>query len=91
MQILRANVRDPLAAEGDLYSLAACNQSGCESLLAILEEFELPDLTNVGNMIIGNPRTAMLSAILQPMKKIAATAWSANSFCLVRSVGLDLH
>ena len=28
LEILRANVRDPLAAEGDLYSLAACNRTG---------------------------------------------------------------
>ena len=27
-EILRANVRDPVAAEGDLYSLTACNQAG---------------------------------------------------------------
>src|SRR5210317_719064 len=41
LEILRANVRDPRAAEGDLYSLAACNQAGSQRLLATMDEFEL--------------------------------------------------
>ncbi len=32
LEILRANVRDPRSAEGDLYSLTACNRSGAASL-----------------------------------------------------------
>ena len=39
LEIIRANVRDPRAAEGDLHSLAACNHAGAVSLLATLEEF----------------------------------------------------
>jgi len=63
LEILRANVRDPVAAEGDLYSLAACNQAGAGSLLAMLEEFGLDDLCGVADMIIGNSREAMLAEI----------------------------
>lgn len=69
--ILRANVRDPLAAEGDLYSLTACNQTGAESLLAMLEEFDLQDLDSVGEMIINNSRTAMLEEI----RKLPYGSW----------------
>jgi N-methylhydantoinase B len=63
MQILRANVRDPRAAEGDLYSLTACNRAGAESLLATLDEFGLADLDAAGRMIIENSRAAMLAEI----------------------------
>ncbi len=71
MHILRANVRDPQAAEGDLYSLAACNQAGSENLLAILQEFGLMDLLEVGDMIIDNSRTAMLNEI----RKLPQGSW----------------
>ena len=62
-EIIRANVRDPRAAEGDLHSLAACNQAGAVSLLATLEEFGLDDLDSAGHMIIENSRKAMLEDI----------------------------
>jgi N-methylhydantoinase B len=61
--ILRANVRDPVAAEGDLYSLTACNQAGATALLDMLEEFDLDTLDDVGNLIIKNSRDAMLAEI----------------------------
>jgi N-methylhydantoinase B len=61
--ILRANVRDPRAAEGDLYSLAACNDAGAERLLATMVEFGLDDLDAVAQGIIGHSRDAMLAEI----------------------------
>lgn len=65
LNILRANVRDPVAAEGDLYSLTACNQSGARALVAMLEEFCIDDLDAVANTIIGNSQSAMLDHIRQ--------------------------
>jgi len=63
LEILRANVRDPIAAEGDLYSLAACNKAGADSLLEMLEEFGLDGLDDLGHMIINSSRDAMLDEI----------------------------
>jgi len=63
LDILRANVRDPRAAEGDLYSLAACNETGAQRLLATLEEFGLDDLDAVAERIIEQSREAMLAEI----------------------------
>ena len=63
LDILRANVRDPRAAEGDLHSLAACNQAGAKSLLATLDEFGLDSLDEAARMIIENSRSAMLEEI----------------------------
>jgi N-methylhydantoinase B len=62
-EMIRANVRDPNAAEGDLYSLAACNEAGARSLLATLDEFGLAGLDEVGAMIVENSRAAMLDDI----------------------------
>jgi N-methylhydantoinase B len=65
LEILCANVRDPRAAEGDLYSLTACNRAGAERLLETMDEFGLPDLDAVADQIIDNSRDAMLQEIRQ--------------------------
>ncbi|MGH6631356.1 MAG: hydantoinase B/oxoprolinase family protein, partial [Burkholderiales bacterium] len=63
LEILRANVRDPRAAEGDLYSLTACNRAGAEGLRAILDEYGPGSLDSAGQMIIDHSRKAMLAEI----------------------------
>jgi N-methylhydantoinase B len=63
LAILRANVRDPVAAEGDLYSLTSCNKAGADALLDMLVEFDLDGLDDVACMIIDNSRAAMLDEI----------------------------
>ena len=63
LRIVAANVRDPLAAEGDLHSLAACNRNGGELLLAMLREFGLDDLDATGRWIVDASRRAMAEQI----------------------------
>ncbi len=62
-EILKHNVRDPVVAEGDLYSLTACNDSGARALLAMLEEFALENLEAVGEIILERSRAAMCERI----------------------------
>lgn len=71
LEILRANVRDPRAAEGDLYSLTACNRTGAGRLCALLDEYGLETLDTVGDMIIKHSRDAMLVEI----GKLPAGSW----------------
>jgi N-methylhydantoinase B len=71
LEILEANVRDPRAAIGDLYSLAACNRAGAVSLLASMDEFGLDDLDAVAETIISNSREAMLEEI----RKLPRGSW----------------
>ncbi len=52
MEILAANVRDPVVAEGDLYSLAACNHHGGRQLVDMMDEFELDSLDEVGEELL---------------------------------------
>ncbi|MGE0625616.1 MAG: hydantoinase B/oxoprolinase family protein [Pseudomonadales bacterium] len=59
LTLIRANVRDPRAAEGDLYSLAACNEQGGRALNEMLDDFGLDDLTEVGRHILDTSRVAM--------------------------------
>ena len=59
MAILAANVRDPIVAEGDLYSLAACNDAGSEQLLETLADFDLEGIDDVGARILSASDAAM--------------------------------
>ena len=63
LDLLKANVRDPLVLEGDLYSLTACNDAGARALLECLDDLDLPDLEQVGDVILARSREAMLAEI----------------------------
>ncbi|MCY4130932.1 MAG: hydantoinase B/oxoprolinase family protein [Gammaproteobacteria bacterium] len=59
MEILTANVRDPVVAEGDLYSLAACNHHGSRQLIDMMVEFGLDSLDEVGEELLGLSQAAV--------------------------------
>ncbi len=63
LEIVRANVREPVQVEGDLYSLAACNETGSGRLIAMMDEFGLDSLDDLAETVIENSRRAMLEEI----------------------------
>ena len=69
-EIVRANVREPIVVEGDLYSLAACNDIGGRRLVEMMDEFDLDDLDNLGDYVIRNSEQAMLAEIAKLPKGI---------------------
>ncbi|MEM7223765.1 MAG: hydantoinase B/oxoprolinase family protein [Pseudomonadota bacterium] len=65
LEMVRANVREPVQVEGDLYSLAACNETGSTRLLDMMAEFGLDSLDDLATHVIENSRKAMLEEIGQ--------------------------
>ena len=63
MRIVRANVREPLQVEGDVYALAACNDEGSRRLVEMMDEFGIANLDRFGEHIIETSRQATLDAI----------------------------
>lgn len=63
LEIVKANVREPRQVEGDLHSLAACNEVGGRRLVAMLDEFDIAGLEGVASTIIENSEKAMLAEI----------------------------
>ncbi|MCI5045258.1 MAG: hydantoinase B/oxoprolinase family protein [Aquisalinus sp.] len=61
--ILKANVRDPVAAEGDLYSLSSCNATGAKRLKVMMDELGFETLETVGDQIIETSARAMKAEI----------------------------
>jgi N-methylhydantoinase B len=78
--LIRANVRDPDAAIGDLYSLSGCNRAGARRLLETLDEFGLADLDAVGAMIIENSAAAMRAEIAGLPKGVVTNAMRIDGY-----------
>ena len=62
LRIVRANVREPVQVEGDLYALVACNEIGGRRLLAMMDEYKLQGIEKLGEHVIARSRAAMLAA-----------------------------
>ncbi|WP_372574152.1 hydantoinase B/oxoprolinase family protein [Ruegeria jejuensis] len=65
MEIIRANSREPIANEGDIYALIACCESGATRLVETMEEFGLDDLEALGGYIIDTSKRGTLEAIAE--------------------------
>ncbi|MDA0664990.1 MAG: hydantoinase B/oxoprolinase family protein [Proteobacteria bacterium] len=63
LNMVRANVREPVQVEGDLYALAACNETGAKRLFAMMDEYGLETLDALGGFIIEQSRAAITAAI----------------------------
>ncbi len=65
MDIIRANSREPIANEGDIYALIACCEAGVTRLVEMMEEFRIGDLEALGEYIIETSRRGTLEAIAE--------------------------
>src|SRR6476659_7811336 len=63
LNVVRANVREPLQVEGDIYACAACNDEGSRRLVEMMNEFEIANLDRLGDSIIEASREATLAQI----------------------------
>ena len=61
--LIRANVREPLLVEGDIYSLVASNERGGLRLCEMLSEYNGQSFTQLANWIIETSQQAMCRAI----------------------------
>jgi N-methylhydantoinase B len=74
LRIVRANVREPVQVVGDIYGLAACNDTGGARLIEMMDEFDLTDLDELSSTIIDRSRQAMSDAI----GKLPRGSWTAR-------------
>ena len=65
IELVQANVREPVQVVGDLYSLAACNDVGGRRLLQMMDEFKIEELSALAEHILTRSHAAMIEAIRQ--------------------------
>jgi N-methylhydantoinase B len=63
ISIVRGNSRYPTEAEGDILSLAACNDIGAERLIEMMREFSLTSLDTLAEHIIEQSRKSVEAEI----------------------------
>jgi N-methylhydantoinase B len=63
LRLVRANVREPLQVEGDIYACAACNDEGSRRLLEMMQEFDIANLDRLGDSILEASCEATLARI----------------------------
>lgn len=63
LAIVRANVREPVQVEGDLFSLMACNDRGSKRLCEMMAEFGLDGIEALANHIFEHSHAATLQEI----------------------------
>ncbi|MEM1045499.1 MAG: hydantoinase B/oxoprolinase family protein [Pseudomonadota bacterium] len=63
LDIIKANSREPVANEGDIYALIACCEAGATRLGAMMTEFGIADLDDLAAHIIETSRQATVKAI----------------------------
>ena len=66
LKLVSQNTRQPVETEGDVYSLAACNDIGCTRLVEMMKEFEIDDLKKLSDFIYDKS----LSGVENEIKKI---------------------
>lgn len=74
INLIRANVREPVQVEGDVYALVACNERGSRRLLEMMGEYELAGLDDLGAYIFDSSRRAIREAI----NEIPRGTWHAS-------------
>src|SRR5712675_3537763 len=70
MAMIRSNTRLPIDTEGDTYSLAGCNDVGCQRLVEMMNEFGIASLDRLGDYICDRSREAALAEIAKLPKGV---------------------
>ena len=68
MDIVRANSREPIANEGDIYALIACCEAGAERMVSMMQDYQLDELDELSSYIIETSRRGTHAAIAELAK-----------------------
>lgn len=63
LKIIRANSREPVQCEGDVYSAVAAGEAGTEALVAMMEEFGLQTIEDLADYILSTSEAAVRTEI----------------------------
>src|ERR1700730_7888876 len=80
MSMIRTNTRLPVDTEGDVYSLAACNDVGARRLVEMMDEFGIDVLDDLGEHIIARSREAVLAEIAKLPKGTWHNAMTVDGY-----------
>lgn len=65
LTMIRANSREPVTNEGDIYALMACCEAGVDRLVSMMREFGIDHLDDLSRYIIETSRRGTIEAIAE--------------------------
>jgi N-methylhydantoinase B len=80
MAMIRANTRLPVDTEGDVYSLAACNDVGCKRLVEMMDEFGIESLDRISTHVVARSHEAVLAEIAKLPKGTWRNAMTVDGY-----------
>ncbi|MEL7467991.1 MAG: hydantoinase B/oxoprolinase family protein [Pseudomonadota bacterium] len=80
IRVVRANVREADQVVGDIYALAACNETGHNRLIEMLQEFDLADLTTIADFILTNSHNATVEKIAALPRASVSNSMTVDGF-----------
>ncbi|WP_298849184.1 hydantoinase B/oxoprolinase family protein [uncultured Ruegeria sp.] len=80
LDIIRANSREPIANDGDIYALIACCEAGVSRLVGMMKEFDIDDLDTLGCYIIDTSRRGTLEAIAEVPEGVYKNALKMDGY-----------
>ncbi len=87
MEIVKANSREPVANEGDIYALIACCETGAERLAGMMDEFGIDHLDELADHIIDTSYRGTVEAIAELPKGTWHTVLKVDGY----EQEIDLH
>ena len=87
MEIVRANSREPIANEGDIYALIACCEAGAGRLAGMMDEFGIDHLGELADYIIDTSYRGTVEAIAELPKGTWHTVLKVDGY----EREIDLH
>ena len=95
VEIVKANSREPIANEGDVYALVACCETGAARLVGMMDEFGLDRLAPLAEHIIQTSRQGTLAAISELPPGVYRNRLTVDGYdseielCATLTVGAD--
>lgn len=63
LEIVKANSREPIANEGDIYALIACCEAGADRVIQMMTDFGIDSLDTLSDYIVSTSRQGTIDAI----------------------------
>lgn len=80
LEIVKANSREPVANEGDIYALIACCEAGAARLAEMMIDYALEDLRGLAEYIIETSRRGTLQAIAEVPPGVYENALTVDGY-----------
>lgn len=90
IKIIRQNVREADQVVGDIYALATSNDVGAKRLMAMLDEYDAPDLSIISDFILTRSHAATIERIAALTPGSASASMNIDGFDQIITLAIKI-